>query len=645
MTVLTSLSLAGQPPSPAPPADDLLALLNTPVEVSSRRREGVLLTPSTVTVVPRETLERYGVQTLAQALDLVAGVSVQRTIFSSDVPTVRGVLQEGYGNRVLLLINGISTWNVMTGDLTLPRIDVEDIERIEVLRGPASVLYGTTAYAGAINIILGHTVLSSLRAGGSGAGGKTLGANHFHAQGDLSIFASASLRTAMGAIQEIPGEGGSLVRLEDQRRARTANLDLHLRGQGLLINVFEETAPLLGATFTAPSGGGRDLTNKGVLAAYHAETDLGPHLRTRYSFAFDQSQRLFTGSQDGTRSYLQRGARLTHQAVALWNASDRLGLELGGAHETRQNAHYTLFNPTTGATLLEVMPRALSQVEQSAFAQATLTLGRWHALVGTRYTRNDAFGSNLSSRASGVFQLDEQQSLKVIWGQSFRAPALLEQYMAIPGVAYGRADLAPETSTTLEVAYLRAFDCALIQVLAFTSDFRNKLYRTRRYPDFSSDPADPSVIYQNGRTFRARGLELEARYQRPSGLAIFLNADYTRGDHGDEFPGSRGYNARFVPALNGRLGVSRRWGTWTASAVVRRQDATQGPLGPVPAWNGLDFSLQWVQSHHTLTLRHRLFLANAADQTRWFPEYTRRNAQAVPDGMGRQAGYSLSVVF
>lgn len=650
LTGLCLSLLAGVLSAQAPPRrtldDELAAVLNTPVEVSSSRREGMLSTPSTVSVIRRDLLERFGIQTLAQAVDLVAGMAVHRTIFNADVPTARGVLQEGYANRILLLINGVSTWNAMTGDHCLPRVDIEDVDRIEVLRGPASVLYGTNAYAGAINVILlRRSTESQAHLGPSSRGGYGLGFSHSHQTGDMTLFVSANQRLARGHGMDLQGEGESLINLNDFRRSRSANLSLGYRGHGLLANVFEETAPLMGSTFTGPSGGGRDLRNKGALAGYQFDQPFSKDFRLKYAFAFDGSQRVFTGSQDQTRVYLQRGARLTHSVMALWNLSDSLGLEMGGARETRQNAHYTLFNPSDGSVVLEALPRGLSKNEASAYLQVNYARGPWAGLLGARYTRNDNFGSNLSSRASVVCKLTERQSLKFLWGQSFRAPALLEQYLAIPRVAFGKEDLDPETSSTFEVAYLHATENAFLQVLAYQSEFRNKLYRTRRYPVYTGDATDFSVIYQNGRTFRGRGVELEARYQRPGGLMVFLNMDYTRGDRGDEFAGSRGFNYQFVPPLNGRLGVSQVWKGWTGAFMLRHQDGARGPLGPVAGWTSLDAHVAYSRGIGGLLVRHSLHVNGLADRERWFPEYTRRNANRVPEGMGRQVGYTLSVAF
>ena len=83
----------------------------------------------------------------------LAGIQVYRTAFKQQVATVRGVLQDHYANKVLVMINNVPSWHAVTGEGNLDRVSIHDVERIEVLRGPASVTYGSQAYVGAINLI------------------------------------------------------------------------------------------------------------------------------------------------------------------------------------------------------------------------------------------------------------------------------------------------------------------------------------------------------------------------------------------------------------------------------------------------------------------------------------------------------------
>jgi outer membrane receptor protein involved in Fe transport len=126
------------------------------VEAASRTAEAIEDAPSSVTVIPGQELRAMGYPNIAEALRGVRGVYV-----SDDrlYPTVgfRGFSRMGdYGNRVLVLLNGQPTndnWGFFSFTGYDARVDLDDVERIEVVRGPGSVLYGTGAVSGVINVV------------------------------------------------------------------------------------------------------------------------------------------------------------------------------------------------------------------------------------------------------------------------------------------------------------------------------------------------------------------------------------------------------------------------------------------------------------------------------------------------------------
>ena len=132
----------------------LQELLEMGIDIASFKEQTIFNTPSTVSVIDKETIKRFNFNTISEALNTVAGFSVMRTYLKRNLPTSRGILQDHYANKVLVMINNIPTWHAGTGEGSIDRVDIADVERIEVLKGPASVLYGTNAYSGAINIVL-----------------------------------------------------------------------------------------------------------------------------------------------------------------------------------------------------------------------------------------------------------------------------------------------------------------------------------------------------------------------------------------------------------------------------------------------------------------------------------------------------------
>ena len=104
-----------------------------------------------MTVVTGEELRRQQVRNAADALRSLPGVSVNRSGGVGNLTQVR--IRGAEGNHTLVLIDGIEANNTADGEFDFSNLSAEDIERIEVIRGPMSGLYGSNAVGGVINII------------------------------------------------------------------------------------------------------------------------------------------------------------------------------------------------------------------------------------------------------------------------------------------------------------------------------------------------------------------------------------------------------------------------------------------------------------------------------------------------------------
>lgn len=89
--------------------------MNISIDVSSTEAVNIFNTPSNVTLIDRETILRYEYQAVAEAIRSVAGIEVLQSNIDRNIITSRGVLQNYYTNKVLIMINGISTWQPIYG--------------------------------------------------------------------------------------------------------------------------------------------------------------------------------------------------------------------------------------------------------------------------------------------------------------------------------------------------------------------------------------------------------------------------------------------------------------------------------------------------------------------------------------------------
>jgi outer membrane receptor protein involved in Fe transport len=634
----------------APKEDDeklfritLEELLEMEIDVSSTRAEKVLHTPSTVTVVDREMIERYHFLSLAEALESVAGIEVYQTIIDKNVTTSRGVLQNFYANKILLMINNVPTWQPIYGDGHLERIDIQDVERIEILKGPASVLYGSNAYSGVINIVLKErktTWVSAYgRAGARNLGGS--GVNVHYNKSRLNLFISAGTHQEerkpylFQAASPFPYNGALDFQHYEEYNRRNFNFRLNYKGHTLYLNNFYFQHTYLGAHPSYLGGAGTHVKNRGTLFNYRLDKHIGENIFLRGDLFYDYFERDFPLSADRVQMISIAGDRMAAQLKLNYDHSEHWGLELGGMIENRGSRGHDTVNGMDGSLIRHNLKEDENILEWSLFAQVGYKTKAFNLLVGTRYTGNRYFGDNVSSRVTGVIKLNKRSSIKVIWGQSFRVPTMFELYFDHPTVM-GNRQLKPELSTSYELAYLVGGKRLFFQVLGYYGIYKNLIQRITL-------PTGPPSHYRNASLLKGYGAEVELRYQNPSLVNGFLNYNFIKGvdDETDN-------NYRFVPGHTFYFGLNKTFGRLFISSNGKLVSTAHGHLEDIKPQFRLDAHIGYTHTFYKIKLRHTLSVKNITASEMWIPEYIRKtpNINALPTaGFGRRLVYSVFVNF
>jgi iron complex outermembrane receptor protein len=156
-----SLPCAGAPQQAPPPAApgaladaSLEELMNIEVTSVSKKAQRLSSTAASVFVITAEDIRRSGITVLPELLRLAPGVQVARLSSGEWAIGIRGFNDE-YSNKLLVLVDGRSVYNEFVSGVFWDTLDipVDDIERIEVIRGPGAAMWGTNAVNGVINII------------------------------------------------------------------------------------------------------------------------------------------------------------------------------------------------------------------------------------------------------------------------------------------------------------------------------------------------------------------------------------------------------------------------------------------------------------------------------------------------------------
>jgi outer membrane receptor for ferrienterochelin and colicin len=187
---------------------DLNSLLNMKVVTASKFSEKLSDAPGMISVVTKDELRRFGGITLREILERVAGLSGTTASFTDrSIVAVRGDQTKINGGHILFLINGRPTREILEGGLSgdlLESFPVNILQRIEIIKGPGSVLYGSNAFSGVINLITETAESNRLAvtALGSGGPGVTTSGSVTYKRGAFRLVGQVSfMRSLIGSLR------------------------------------------------------------------------------------------------------------------------------------------------------------------------------------------------------------------------------------------------------------------------------------------------------------------------------------------------------------------------------------------------------------------------------------------------------------
>lgn len=140
-------------------------LMNIQISSATKTSETITDIPSSIVIISRQTIQEQGWQTLEEVLSNVPGMYMINDYlwFGTDNFGIRGFFSTGSFNTMVIMVNGVSQKEDWYNSFPLTKINVpvEAIDRIEIIRGPMSVVYGNTAFLGAINIVTDQNTQNS----------------------------------------------------------------------------------------------------------------------------------------------------------------------------------------------------------------------------------------------------------------------------------------------------------------------------------------------------------------------------------------------------------------------------------------------------------------------------------------------------
>jgi iron complex outermembrane receptor protein len=533
------------------------------ISIASGSRQPIARAPSVATVVTAEDIAAIGAADLDEVLETVPGLHVSRSpIGYNPIYTIRGISTQ-YNPQVLMLVNGIPITGVFAGNRSQiwGGMPVENIARIEVIRGPGSALYGADAFSGVINIItrtaadINGTQIG-VRAGSFRS--RDAWVQHGGTWGGFDVAAYLRVGATDGQRQIIAADALSGTPFPSLapgpvnlgRDAIDARLDLARDKWRLRAGYQQRDNVATGAGVASaldPRGSNFGERVSADLTWQDANfgRDLDVTVQASYLHITEQSDLTlyppgFPGFPDGVigNPYKwERHLRFNLSAAYTGLQSHKLrfgaGTQGDDLYRTKETKNFTLvpvpggsFPAPLGAVqdVTDSTPflRPHSRRVNHVYVQDEWALYRdWYLTAGVRHDQYSDFGGTTNPRVALVWETAYNLTSKLLYGRAFRPPAFAELYNINNPVALGNPNLKPETNESVELAF--AWQAAS-DLQANLNLFR---YRMKDILRFVQNP-DASFIAQNAGRQNGQGLEVELVWEASRSLRLSGNYAYQR---------------------------------------------------------------------------------------------------------------------
>ncbi len=549
-------------------------LMSIPVYTAAKREQKTAEAPSSVTIITSQEIRAYGWRTLADLLRSVPGfyVDYPRTYGSIGV---RGFNRPGdFGGRTLLLVNGHRLNDPIYDTAASMEdfiVDMDLIDRVEVVRGPGSALYGNNAFFAVINVITKRGgQVGGVEASGEAASYETYRGRlsyGAHTTNGTEALVSASDFTSAGAPrfryqdESLDHPHDAILRHGDGEASRRLHGSLQQGGlsiEGFYVGRDKESPPAYGSVPGLPI---ETFDGRGFLEGrYERSATETVNLLARLYYDWYEYQ--------GNTRYENDAPGPPHDFIL--NRDQCLAESVGSElqFDWRPNAYH---HATVGLEYRSDYCQAMQNYADVAAQEQTLDVNPTAQIVGLyaqdeyqiltnlaftvglRYDHYETFNGTANPRLACVYHPLDATTLKLLYGTAFRAPNANELYYEDNGVtSKTNPGLQPETITTYEVV--------LEQRLSrnWRGSAAGFYHQVHDLINSIQDPDDGLWYYANMDEVTARGMEFQVDGQMTRKIRV--RTSYTLTKTEDATTGEPLLNSpEHIAKLNLTVPIYRDW--------------------------------------------------------------------------------------
>lgn len=554
---------------------DLESLLNEASTIATQKSINVDYMPSVVTIIDAKTFLDAGIQNISQALDMLPGLQEQVSPMGYTITTVRGFKNPNayFADKIKILVDGVPINNEVTGTASFYLdFPLQLVEKIEVLRGPASTMYGGGAYYGAVNIItkLGHSKKEGqIYAGGGSYGAITAGTDLFTTENGWDIFADGYAYSNDKALS-LPGYSG---KTDEATKDYSVGFKASKEGWEFLTRLKHETSgnyySFEGELNPLPDRPENhtniyffsQLSNKISFNDYQFKTKINyshrnENVNANIAYANDSSNYagtrvngFYTIEDIGEDNYgfestltlplidsndILFGVGVSYDVVAqdnYYSSVENAIVQSGNMNTLKTDSAFS-YNSThepaywLDPTATTVLPSGISRTTVYAYAQDLISITKKIDLIlGLRFDNISDVGNELSKRVGFVYRAGDTTTLKLLYGSSYRAPTLTEKYaLGHINLRMGDHDLKPEECNT--------YEAAMVYAPNFYNKFTLNFYYTVLHNAIDLEELSYTAAgYTQYPDRTSKGVEFEYFYKTSIKHNFYFNLSYTKTDY------------------------------------------------------------------------------------------------------------------
>jgi vitamin B12 transporter len=503
-------------------------LLKPVVVTATRVPVAADMVASAVTVLRGADLVARGIRTVAQALETVPGAHLVET--GSFGGQTALFMRGGESDYTKVLLDGVPL-NQAGGGIDLAHLTTDNVDRIEIVRGPVSVLYGSDAMTGVIQ------VFTRTGEGSTKMGAELRAGTYSSTEGAIDVGGRTKTIAYSARISRFRSDG--LYPYNNQYRNNVVSARIRVAPDprsdvSVTYHYGDDSYHFPTNGQGAPVDSNQRAAERGPLLSLSAGRFIGTHFEARIGAAAREARLFFNDEpdspgEDGTFWSKDWIRRATANALLTWRAHG-VSVTGGVEYENQRQRGASEFSASFGT--FPNPPVDVRRTSTGYFTQAVITAGPSAITVGGRVDDNSQFGTHATYRAGVVYGLHDGIRLRASAGTGFKEPTIFENFAT--GFVLGNPDLAPERSSSWEVGVERG-------ALAVT--YFNQRFRDLIEYDPAPAPGDPNYFNVGGAI--ADGIEANATTRIAPRVAVSVS--YTYLHTRVEQSGSSDPNGSFVP--------------------------------------------------------------------------------------------------